>query len=316
MATAVVARPRRKIRPDDRLRYLSREQLMHYAARAGALALFVGCCVGVPLRAATVSAPRATGFDTCTTLSPPTDTIGYRVYAVLRAPLRRDTLPTSYVDLVLDGLRHGLVLPQPLTLPAYAPFGSAGLSVMAPAILGEVEFTLDAQGKVSDIHLTQSSLSPALDRNLYDAPRRADSLGAFPPEIGVSDQGNIRFFVSLTPFQRSAGPSMEFFGVRMPAWRPGSPPAIDPRQDWQPTFPVTGRQAAVGDSVTVEFVVDERGMPITTTVRVLTAQYIDYARLVMDAALKSRYVPATAAGCAVKGLFQRSWKMSVTRKYE
>ena len=118
--------------------------------------------------------------DTCATLPPATDTIQYRVYATLEAPARKDTLPATYVQSVIDGLRHGFTVPNPLTLGAYAPFVSGMNGVMTPTIFGEVEFTLDARGKASDIHLTQSSLSGALDRAIYDAPRHADSLGAFP----------------------------------------------------------------------------------------------------------------------------------------
>jgi len=237
------------------------------------------------------------------------------VYATIATPWRKDSLPTAYTDLVLDALRHGLVIPQPLSLAAYAPFVAGGNGVMVPIVLGEVEFTLDERGKLSDVHLTQSSLSPALDRNLYDAPRRADSLELFPVQIGVESPGKIRFFVSLSPMQSPTGRSSAFFSVRMPAWRPGSRPAIDPHHDWQPIFPVEARQAAVGDSVAIEFVVDEHGVPIKTTMRLLSAKYVQYAQLVADAVLRSRYVPATAAGCPVKGLIERAWRMTVTREY-
>jgi hypothetical protein len=185
---------------------------------------------------------------------------------------------------------------------------------MAPVALGEIEFTLDPVGKVSDIHLTQSTLSAAFDRNLYDAPRRADSLGAFPAQIGVEHQDKVRFFVALSSLQ-SDGHAVDLFAMRFPAWRPGSQAGIDPRQDYQPTFPVTARAAAVGDSVSIEFVVDEHGAPIKTTMRLLTAQYIEYARVVVDAALKSRYTPATAGGCPVKGLLRRSWRLTMTNQY-
>jgi hypothetical protein len=264
---------------------------------------------------AAIRTDRAARVDTCATLPPATDTIQYRVYATLEAPARKGTLPASYVQSVLDGLRHGFVVPNPLTLGAYAPFVSGMNGVMTPAVFGEVEFTLDARGRASDIHLTQSSLSGGLDRAIYDAPRHADSLDAFPPQIGVPYPGKIRFFVALTSAAQSNGYALPFFAVRMPAWRPGSAAALDPRHDWRPTFPVTAFSRAVGDSVAIQFVVDEQGVPIRTTMRLLDARYVDYARLVIDAALKSRYVPATAAGCAVKGLISRSWKMTITREY-
>lgn len=262
------------------------------------------------------AAPSRSPGDTCATMPPPTDWALFRVYASIRAPLRKDSLPSAYLDLVLDGLRHGFLLPAPLALSVYAPSLIAGNGVMAPVALGEVVFTLDASGKVSDIHLTQGSLSPSLDRSLYDSPRRADSLQAFPPQFGVEHQEKIRFFVTLSSLGPGSGRSLVFFEGRMPAWRPGSQALVDPRQDMQPIFPVTARSAGVSDSVSIEFVVDEHGVPVPTTMRVLDAQYLDYARLVVDAALKSRYTPATAAGCPVKGLIRRTWQMTMTRRYE
>lgn len=256
-----------------------------------------------------------TSQDTCASLPPPTDTIEYRVYATLVAPARKDTLPTSYVQFVLDGLRHGFTVPTPLNVPAFGPFVGGRTGVMAPVVFGEVEFTLDATGKASDIHLTQSSLSPALDRSLYDAPRRADSLGLFPGQFDVSDRGKIRFFVALSSSPPATPDAMPYFAVRMPGWNPGSQAVTDPQHDWKPTFPIQAIQAAVGDSVAIQFAVDEHGVPIKTTMRVLGAGYLQYAELVVDAALRSRYVPATAGGCPVKGLMSRSWKLTVTRQY-
>jgi hypothetical protein len=249
--------------------------------------------------------------DTCAALPPAADTLNGRVFAILKAPARKDTLPSSYLDQVLDGFRQGLVLPRPLELPAYGAFIAGGRGVMVPVVLGEVEFTLDPVGSVSDIHLTQSTLSPAFDRNLYDAPRRADSLKAFPPQIGIALQQKIRFFIALSSAETDGYP-LELFALRLPAWRPGSQASVDPRQDYQPVFPLSARAAGVGDSVSIEFVVDEHGVPIKTTMRLLSAQYIDYARLVVDAALKSRYTPAALGTCPVKGLLRRSWRMTMT----
>jgi hypothetical protein len=185
---------------------------------------------------------------------------------------------------------------------------AGGNTVLVPAVYGEVAFTLDDQGKASDIRPTQSSLTPTLDQSLYDAPRRADSLQAFPGQIGVDQPGPIRFFIALSPYQPKSGHFMPLFAVRMPGWRPGSRPATSPA-DVQPTF--TGAQnPAAGDSVLFQFVVDEHGRPVSTTVRLLGATHIEYAKAILDAALHSQYVPAMAAGCPVKGLLERSWRMA------
>jgi hypothetical protein len=265
---------------------------------------------GATTGTAHVAASAAAIPAVCAAMPPATDTIKYRVYAKLEAPARKDSLPSAYVGLVLDGLRRGLVVPNPLGLTVYAAMTSAGGAVIAPAVYGEIEFTLDTAGKMSDAHLTQSSLSPALDQSFYDAPRRADSLQAFPAQIGVSSPGPIRFFVSFSPFDSHPGQSMSLFAVRMPAWRPGTRPEIDPAREITPVLPAAAQNAAVGDSVTIQFVVDEHGAPVTNTMRLLSASHVEYAQAVIDAGLHSQYVPALAAGCPVKGLLERSWRMS------
>jgi hypothetical protein len=247
----------------------------------------------------------------CTTTPPATDTINYRVFATLDAPGRKDSLPAGYVEMVLDALRHSLAVPNPLGLTVYAAMVSGQGGIMVPAVFGEVVFTLDDQGKASDIHLTQSSLSPALDQSFFDAPRRADSMQAFPGQIGVANPGKIRFYVSFSPFDSHKGRSMPFFAVRMPAWRPGARPAIDPTRDLKPTFPIDARNAPGGDSVSIQFVVDDHGAPVKNTMRLLSANYIEYAQVVVDAALHSQYIPAMAAGCPVPGLLERTWRMTV-----
>jgi hypothetical protein len=245
----------------------------------------------------------------CTAIPAAMDTVTYPVYATLEAPGRGDPLPSGYVDLVLDALHHSFVVPNPLSPVVYVPMVAGANSVMVPVVYGEVGFTLDDQGKVSDIGLTQSSLSAAMNRSLVDAPRRADSMQAFPGQVGVDHPGPIRFFAALSSFQPKSGHYTPIFAVRMPGWRPGSLPGIDPPLDIQPVFPSDAPRPAVGDSVLIQFVVDERGAPVTETLRLLGASHIEYAKAIVDAALHSQYMPAMAAGCPVKGLLERSWRM-------
>ena len=88
---------------------------------------------------------------------------------------------------------------------------------------------------------------------------------------------------------------MQLFGVRMPAWRPGARPGIDPARDVKPVFPAAARAAGVSDSVTIQFVVDEHGALIQRTMRLVSAGHIEYAQSVMEAAIGSQYIPAMAS---------------------
>src|SRR5208283_822454 len=82
----------------------------------------------------------------CKVLPAGTDTITYRVYASLHAPEMGPSIPSSYVDLVLDAIRQSYKVPNPLRPRAVAPMAVGGNAVVVPAVFGEVGFTLTPQG--------------------------------------------------------------------------------------------------------------------------------------------------------------------------
>ena len=122
-------------------------------------------------------------------------------------------------------------------------------------------------------------------------PRRADSLQAFPAQFGVNNPGPNKFYAALSPFAPSKGESMPFFAVRMPPGIRGASHHLS-RADVQPTISIDPRNGTAGDSVTLQFAVDGNGVPVRSTMRLLRASYIEYAQVVVGAALRSVYLPA------------------------
>ena len=102
----------------------------------------------------------------CSALPPATDTLNYRVYAALEAPARK-RFPAVGVYRPGAGRappRAGCA--ESAGIDGLRADGLPGAGVLVPAVYGEIEFTLDQTGKLSDTHCTQSSLSPALDQSL------------------------------------------------------------------------------------------------------------------------------------------------------
>jgi hypothetical protein len=151
-------------------------------------------------------------------------------------------------------------------------------------------------------------MSNAMDRSLYNAVRLADSLQAFPAQIGVANPGPVRFFLDLSSYDPKRPHSAALFDVRLAAWHPGARPAVNVYVE--PTIPVGVQYPTAGDSALIQFVVDNRGVPVESTVRLINATNLEVAEAVVHSALESRYMPAMAAGCPVNGLLDVEWRMT------
>jgi len=230
------------------------------------------------------------------------------VYASLRAPEMGPSIPSSYVDLVLDAIRQSYKVPNPLRPRAVAPMAVGGNAVVVPAVFGEVGFMLTPQGKLTDAGLTQSSLSHSIDFSLYNAVRLADSLQAFPAQIGVAQPKPVRFFVDLTSYQPRGAHSAVLFETRLTGWHPGSRPAINVYV--KPTIPAGAPAPTASDSAVIQFAIDDRGVPIKSTMRLVAGTNLEVAEAVISSAEQSQFMPAMAGTCPVNGLLEISWRMA------
>jgi hypothetical protein len=244
----------------------------------------------------------------CTAVPAATDTVTYRVYASISAPNHASSLPPQYLDMVLDAVRQAYKVPSPLRPRAVAPMVVNGATIMVPAVFGEVAFTLDPPGKLSDAGLTQSSMSHAMDLSLYSAVKQADSLHSFPAQIGVTNPTPVRFFVDISSYEPKSAHSVPLFAVRLAAWHPGSRPAVNVYVE--PSIPVGSPIPTASDSALIQFAIDDRGVPIRATMRLVAGTNLEVAEAVVHSVLESRYVPAMAGTCPVNGLLEVGWRMS------
>jgi hypothetical protein len=252
----------------------------------------------------------------CDSLPPPTDSVFRTIYLTLEAPLRKDTLPVAYTNMVLDALVHGFVAPRPLVMPAFACASKAVegsyVPTMIPAALGEMTFTLDSGGRPADVHLTQSSLSPALDYALVAMSRGIDSAHPFPNAIGVTGPRRVKFFVALQSFRSAHDVSAPLFRVQMPQWRDGHT-ASALSQHKKAVYPWIAESAGLGDDVMIQFVIDETGHAIPSTIRLISGHYREFAESAVETIVQSRYQPGSIGRCAVQELVQQPYTFTIRR---
>jgi TonB family protein len=264
----------------------------------------------------------------CDSLPTPADTVFRSLFITLEAPMRPDTLPPAYVGLVMDALVHAFVVPRPLVMPAFVMGqGAAGDSSprwkTMPAAIGEMTFTLDTLGTPSDVHLTQSSLSPSLDNALL-AMSRPDSAHPFPAPTGVTGPKPVRFFVAFhsgdtgktqpivmpvktnaTGLAATPAARAPLVRVRVPRWDDGRFAAPLPDNPVKATYPVVGLRGRIDDDVMVQFVIDEAGYPIPSTIRLVSAHYREFAQSAVEALTKARFRPGSIGQCAVREIVQQ-----------
>gem|GEM_PF-4063338 len=269
----------------------------------------------------------------CDQLPAPDDTVETTVYLSLDAPLLARPLPPGYADSVLRALAGVFVAPQPVQSPVFGTTGGARVPApvatqgplppevpLHPTVNGEVEFTLDQAGYVSRVLLTTATLSRALDERLTALPARAESLHVFPVREGpVSLAGGIRFFAALGTVHPVGVPSVPLFVLRVPQWRQAelaqrtsaAPEAGDAASGGPGGVSEAARHRE--DSVVVQFVVDEIGHPVLSTVQLVDAHYRAFARAALESLRQSTFMPASIDGCAVKQVALESYHFMIAQ---
>jgi hypothetical protein len=186
-------------------------------------------------------------------------------------------------DRALAAIRGRYHLPGNLRLPVY---GFAFDSKVAPTVTGEVTFTLTSHGRLQSLDLTATSLSARLDSALVTSVRRADSAGGFAelpdglyrlslssatPTPGARAIALAGVAVDVTPLARDASIDEDSPPVRLPS-----------------------------GSGTFEFVVDERGRAIGTTLRKIASSSLNFTVGVSRALALMRFKPAMTGTCPIK----------------
>jgi hypothetical protein len=142
----------------------------------------------------------------------------------------------------------------------------------APTLSGVIAFTLDSSGTVSGLRIAASSLSGPADTSVLAAISEADAAHAFPatPQSARS-RGTVHFDLIVSTMQpQEARHSLVLGRVFVPIWSLRR--AVSVASGTQPSLVAESDPVRVGtDSVALEFVVDDRGRAVMSSLRELNA---------------------------------------------
>lgn len=221
------------------------------------------------------------------------DTIDVLIYGTLAGRRPVD----AHADSVLQGILRMFHLATGVSFPVFG-YAFTGGSTIAPTLTGQVTFTLGRGGRLTDVHLTATSLSGAVDSSLVATVRRADSAG----EFGKSSTGE--FTLSLSSATPPPGArAVPLTRIEVPAWRLAHGAAIDPDSAAPDLPPGSG---------TFEFVVDERGRAIPTTLQVIGETQRGFVVAVARSLSDFRFRPALIGQCPVKQVVRQPFSIHPT----
>jgi len=267
-------------------------RLRHIIA-AGALSV----CIAAPR----LTAAQAADSASCLANQVPAGTVQDTVMLDIRT-LPDSALSVDYERLLLEGVAEEFHAPTSTEMTVFNHWrvsGSTTFKLAGAQVEGEVGFDLDAKGQMTHVTLTSSTLEPELDDSLTQAVRRLAASGLVPAPPAVPHTGRAYVLVSIRsarglssivrPLYREQA---QLFPLAQDlAELPHNPP-ID--------YPILPAEANVGDSVVVDFVVDESGRVMPGTTRYLHGHYLDFMRALGRGVSRFRFQPAMIGTCPIK----------------
>ncbi len=222
----------------------------------------------------------------------PIDTAGILIYGTLVAgtgtPLHEATARR-----MLDGLLQAFQLPSEVEFPVFADAADdANGATLHPTLSGEVTFTVDRTGRVANVTVDATSLSPVVDSALVAAVRKAEGSKTFSPTTA----GQFRLSLSSA----EPGPdewSGVFTRLRVPSWHFARRAQLDSTSHLSALN--TGRGA-------FEVVVDEHGSAVPLTLRVVGKTSPSFADSIQRALPRIRFTPAIIGACPVKQVLRQT----------
>lgn len=181
---------------------------------------------------------------------------------------------------------------------------------VAPMMSTVVTVGLDGEKSLRDTHVTASSGSPSADSSVVAAVRRATAEGQFPAVPYANTRTHATTY-ELTVSMDEPGPGEQAMVVgelQVPVWPLAHEAEI--RDDVQQPGVIDEmiREGARADTITLEFVVDERGHPIASTARterdesgrpIDNAHRAGFERRVLQSLPQFSFEEARIGGCAV-----------------
>jgi TonB family protein len=259
---------------------------------------------------ASVAAVSAAGppTDQAPTCSVPASTRTVPGYFYATLVMIDNAAPQDYMALLLQTLGQVFQPTAPTDLPAFVVTDSVGTG----AGYVSARFTVTDVGRVRDVSLVTSSLSPALDQSLLAALTAIDTAGLVPP-FPDRMHGHRTFeleldvgAVTIAQLQQHDGS----FGVIMP-WAATAIPAWDDAEPARPPhYSDVDKNTRVlrGDGSPMRFVVGRDGHVIQQAAEILPQNSDSQESLELRTevlprmARAAQYQPATIGGCPVQAI--------------
>jgi hypothetical protein len=293
------------------------------ARGAALLSALAGVACGVPKPPVAIGP----GCDTARVVALD-DTVHHVVHAML-APVDsgdRDRLSAPYVEQVLHSITNSLAVPRRLAAPRSGAAleeialvrepGSPAPRLVLPepgvpfgdgySLATGIVFGLRADGRLVDLAVSGVSSEIELTRALVVAALTTDSLGGMPARPAGADTGVVRLRLALDLAPPPALATRPLFVAALPRrfeTLPSPLPGRVARPDFWP------RAASPGDEWRAELrvVIDPLGVPIEESIETVAATDSAWAAAAARALARSRYSPASIAGCPVKVRVVQPW---------
>jgi hypothetical protein len=197
-----------------------------------------------------------------------------------------------------------------VSLPAFVGAASAPEDPNAYTLLdllGKVWFQVGDDGRLAGLRLAEPTGSLELNRALVAAVLKADSLRlltAPPPrlrgraiDVSIVVQTGRPKKVASVPIARATivFARIDSSAVLLPGHRKAQMPAA-------------AMATQTGDSLLVDYVIDEHGVPDLSTLQFRQAGYREFAQEVVQSIATFRFKPAMSRGCAVRQRVCQPWR--------
>lgn len=218
----------------------------------------------------------------CVALRPLPDSTLVELRASVRVDPDESRLPKRFVEQTA-----GIVAVRFLELAGTAPTSVA---------TRDVRFTMNRYGAVRSLRALGDVASPG-DSTLIEAVRSAARLRLFDDFPGTLRADSAVVTMRLSSSVRS--------GARLSAdGRDVQAPVKPLPNKFGVEYPLVAAQLGVGDSLLLQFVVEENGRADPATLRVLRGRWREFALAAREALAGQRYQPAMTGGCPVRQLVQ------------
>jgi TonB family protein len=276
---------------------------LHFRLVAFAPFVFVGACATNPQSKQKVGSIQRSDSPGCLDTLHAADSVSMIVKMTVASVDPKVALPRDFEDLFVQEFRSRFRLPSELPLSVVMgsePCDSLGSRCVGGILsVGAVAYaSVRNDGKLSDIAVVDVTLTPRFADSVKSALQSMSRAELVPP---IGDVDPIPVILQISPEERpDTVPSVRHvFRAKVPRYDWPFSYASMPAAGVDAKYPFTARLSGVEDSVTIAFTVDADGTIAAQSLELVSANYLDFVKSVVDALGRTRYHPAHLGDCAV-----------------